>query len=149
KTPADSKPDAERERNNALIVRQNYGFGRVVYVGLDSTWRWRLKTGDTYHHRLWGQIIRWAASDKPLVTGNEYVRFGTREPLYRSGQEIEVVVRLSDLARALGPDALAGARLYRLKKGAPDENAGLVPLTRREHRPRELEAKLRDLAPGD
>ncbi|MFL5341831.1 MAG: hypothetical protein ACJ8F7_16925 [Gemmataceae bacterium] len=145
---ADAKPDAERERANALIVRQHYGFGRVVYVGLDSTWRWRLKTGDTYHHRFWGQVIRWAASDKPLVTGNEYVRFGTREPLYRSGQEIELVVRMSDLARTLGPNALAGARLYRLKDGAPDENAGLVPLTRRENRPRELEAKLRDLAPG-
>ena len=148
KLPADAKPDAQRERDNALIIRQNYGFGRVIYVGIDSTWRWRLKTGDTYHHRLWGQISRWAASDKPLVTGNEYVRFGTREPLYRAGQEIELIVRLSDLARALGPDALAGARLFRLKEGAPDENAGLVPLARKANRPRELEAKLRDLAPG-
>src|SRR5262249_5452871 len=104
--------------------------------------------GDTYHHRFWGQAIRWAATDKPLVTGNEYVRFGMREPIYRAGQEIELIVRLSDLARSLGPDALAGARLYRLQDGKPEENAGLIPLSRREHRPRELEAKLRDLAPG-
>jgi hypothetical protein len=144
----DPKRQAERERDNALIVRQNYGFGRVMYVGLDSTWRWRFKTGDTYHHKFWGQVIRWAASDKPLVTGNEYVRFGTREPLYRAGQEIEVIVRLSELAKSLGPNALAGARLFRLTKGKPDENAGLVPLTKRENRPRELETKLRDLAPG-
>src|SRR5437868_5360782 len=93
-TPSpDPKVESERERNNALMVRQNFGFGRVVFVGLDSTWRWRFKNGDTYHHRFWGQVIRWAATDKPLVTGNEYVRFGTREPIYRAGQEIELVVR--------------------------------------------------------
>src|SRR6185369_1298157 len=60
---------AERERRGAVVVRHNYGFGRVLYVGIDSTWRWRFRTGDTYHHRFWGQAIRWAASDKPLVTG--------------------------------------------------------------------------------
>ena len=148
KISADPKIEAEQERSNALILRQNYGFGRVLFVGVDSTWRWRFKTGDTYHHKFWGQVIRWAATDKPLITGNEYVRFGTREPVYRAGQEVELIVRLSDAARALGPDALAGARLYRLVDGKPDENAGLVPLTRRENRPKELDAKLRDLPPG-
>ena len=144
----DAKEQGENERNNALIVRQNYGFGRVLFVGLDSTWRWRYRAGDTYHHRFWGQVIRWAASDKPLITGNEFVRFGTREPMYRAGQEIDVIVRFSEAARSLGPDALAGARLFRLKEGMAEENAGLVPLSRRENRPREMEAKLRDLTPG-
>src|SRR5262249_30983897 len=69
--PDDKRKAEERERDLGLIVRQNYGFGRVLFVGLDSTWRWRYKTGDTYHHRFWGQAIRWAASDKPLVAGNE------------------------------------------------------------------------------
>jgi hypothetical protein len=145
---ADANGQAQRERNHALIVRQNYGFGRVFFVGLDSTWRWRFKEGDTYHHRFWGQVIRWAASDKPLVTGNEFVRFGTREPMYRAGQEINLTVRLNDAARPLAPDALAGVRIFRVKEGAPDENIGLVPLKRREGRPRELEARLQDLAPG-
>ena len=27
-------------QEQALIVRHNYGLGRVLYVGLDSTWRW-------------------------------------------------------------------------------------------------------------
>src|SRR5439155_12012709 len=89
---ADKKDTAAREREQSLIVRQNYGFGRVLFVGLDSTWRWRYKVGDLYHHRFWGQTIRWAASDKPLVTGNEFLRFGAREPVYQKGQEVEVVV---------------------------------------------------------
>src|SRR5262249_19227670 len=49
---------AASEKDNALIVRHNYGFGRVLFVGLDSTWRWRYKVGDVYHHRFWSQAIR-------------------------------------------------------------------------------------------
>ena len=42
--PADQKlPPTQRERRNAVIVRHNYGFGRVLFVGLDSTWRLRYK----------------------------------------------------------------------------------------------------------
>src|SRR5205085_9147460 len=45
------------DRSAALIARQNYGLGRVLYVGTDGTWRWRFKTGDAYHHRFWKQTI--------------------------------------------------------------------------------------------
>jgi hypothetical protein len=135
------------EREQALIVRQNYGFGRVLYVGLDSTWRWRYKVGDTYHHRFWGQVVRWAASDRPLVAGNEYVRFGTPELVYRPGQDVAVIVRLAEGVE-LGPDALAGARVLRPVPDAAEEAVALVPLSRREAQPRVLEGRLRDLPPG-
>jgi hypothetical protein len=146
----DKKDEAERAKESGLIVRHNYGFGRVLFVGLDSTWRWRYRAGDTYHHRFWGQAIRWAASDKPLVTGNEFVRFGTRDAIYRHGHDIDLVVRLADEAGPLAPDALAAARILRQKDG-PDggeESVALVPLGRREAQPRVLEGKLRDLPAG-
>lgn len=145
----DQERSAEQQREAALIARHFYGFGRVLFVGIDSTWRWRFKTGDQFHHKFWGQVIRWAASDKPLITGNEYVRFGTREPVYRPGQEIEFIARLSELARPLNPDALAGVRLFRKEADQSERSIALVPLTRRESRPRELETKLRDLPPGE
>ena len=50
------------ERSASLMARQNYGFGRVIYLGIDSTWRWRFKRGSVYEHRFWSQVIRWAAS---------------------------------------------------------------------------------------
>jgi hypothetical protein len=147
--PAAAKGDEEADREDALIVRQHYGFGRVLFVGLDSTWRWRFKTGDTYHHRFWGQLIRWAASDKPLVAGNEHVRFGTQEPVYRQGQEVEIVARLGEAMGQLRGDALAGARVFRQGgEGEPEETAALVPLSRREAQPRVLEGRLRDLPAG-
>jgi hypothetical protein len=147
--PPDAKQAAEREKERGLIVRQHYGFGRVLFVGLDSTWRWRYKVGDTYHHRFWGQAIRWAASDKPLVAGNEFLRFGTQEPVFRQGQEVDINVRLTEQTGLLGPDALAGARILRPGDGPDGETAvALVPLKRREAQPRVLEGKVRDLLPG-
>ncbi len=141
--------DEDAERDAGLIVRQNYGFGRVLFVGLDSTWRWRYKTGDTYHHRFWGQAIRWAASDKPLVAGNESVRFGTREPAYRQRQDVDVVVRLAEDVKPLPPEAIAAARV--LQPAGPDgeeKAVALVPLKRNPSQPRLLEGRVGDLLPG-
>jgi hypothetical protein len=131
---ADKKQRAEREREQALIVRQNYGFGRVLFVGLESTWRWRYKIGDVYHHRFWSQTIRWAASDKPLVAGNESVRFGTRGAVFPQGQPVDVVVRLAEEGT---------------KPGGAEEAVAVVPLKRKEAQPRLLEGQvLPGLAPG-
>ncbi len=105
--PLDARPGKNKEDTSAVIVRQNYGFGRVLFVGIDSTWRWRYKVGDTLHHRFWGQTIRWAAADKPLTTGNDYIRFGTPQPVYRQGQEIDVIARLSEDIGTLKPDMVA------------------------------------------
>ncbi|MBW3542226.1 MAG: hypothetical protein KY476_18310, partial [Planctomycetes bacterium] len=65
----------EAERQNALIVHQHYGFGQILWLGIDSTWRWRHRVGDDYHHRFWGQLGRWAAENK-AAAGNEFVKFG-------------------------------------------------------------------------
>ena len=68
--PADNNPAADRpvnaasldrERKEAVIVRQNYGLGQVLWIGIDSTWRWRHRVGDRFHHRFWGQLVRWGA----------------------------------------------------------------------------------------
>lgn len=144
------QPLAERERDNAVVARHGYGFGRVLYVGLDSTWRWRYKAGDLYHHRFWGQVIRWAAADKPLVVGNEYVRFGTPQPVYRPGDVVDVVARLNDNLGALRPDLLVGGRVVRLAEGKDgrEEAVALVPLGQRAGQPRVFEGKLRDLPAG-
>jgi len=147
--PNDPAAAREVERNNALIVRQNFGFGRVVYVGIDSTWRWRFKKGDTYNHRFWSQVIRWAASDRALVAGNEYVRFGAREPVYRADEEVEVIARLSDKVKKLGPEALAGARLIRKPKPGAEEMIGLMPLRPHPVIPREYDGAQGNLPPGE
>ena len=49
----------ERERRELVVARHHYGFGRVLFVGVDSTWRWRFRADSLYHHRFWGQVVRW------------------------------------------------------------------------------------------
>jgi hypothetical protein len=147
--PKDPAAARDVERNNALIVRQNYGFGKVVYVGIDSTWRWRYKKGDLYNHRFWSQVIRWAASDRAMVAGNEFVRFGAREPVYRADEEVEVVARLSDKVKKLGPEALAGARMIRKPKPGQEEVIGLMPLKPHPVIPREYDGAQANLPPGE
>ncbi|HEY7329502.1 MAG TPA: hypothetical protein VH592_17825 [Gemmataceae bacterium] len=135
---------------SALIVKQNYGFGRVLFVGLDSTWRWRYRKGDAYHHAFWGAAIRWAASDKPLMTGNDSIRFGTPQPIYARDEEVKIVVRLGEELGPIKPDLLAAARVLQPGKNGETEKAvALVPLSRRSAQPRVLEGALRGLSPGD
>jgi hypothetical protein len=92
--------------------------------------------------------MRWAASDKPLLVGNEFVRFGPRKPVVPYGEEVTLGVRFSELARKLAPEAPAAVKLLRTQEGKPDEVVATVNLQRLEARPRDLEAKLRDLPPG-
>jgi hypothetical protein len=142
----DKKVKYEPEREKALIVRQTYGFGRVLFVGLDSTWRWRFKKGDTYHHRFWGQVIRWAASE-PLPAGNDQVRYGTPEPVYRQGDKMDVLVRLGDSVDRRKLKNRAGANILRKTLDGKEEPVALVRLSPREGQ-RVLEGRIPELAPG-
>jgi hypothetical protein len=139
-------------RERAVLARQSYGFGRVLFVGVDSTWRWRFRAGDYYHHRFWGQVAQWAASDRllPVTNAAGTIRFGTREPIYAGGQDAEVVVRTSEAVKKLTPTALKGAKVIRLpaEAGGKETPVTLAPLGHPDGRPRDLAGKVRDLTPG-
>lgn len=86
---------AGRDLKEAAIVHQYYGFGQVVWMGVDSTWRWRLRAGDTRHHRFWGQLVRWAARNK-AAAGNDQVRFTLSDIVIDETESVEAVARFSD-----------------------------------------------------
>jgi hypothetical protein len=145
-------PQGDRDegdgRSRALIARHHYGFGRVLFVGLDSTWRWRFKVGDSWHHRFWGQVVRWAAADRPLVTGNDRIRFGPREPVVPQGQDVNIVARLEEGAVQPGQRLDLAVRVMRPGvDGKADETVALVPLAAGASR-RILEGRIRDLPAG-
>jgi hypothetical protein len=141
---------AQRERESALFAWHRYGNGRVLYVGMDSTWRWRFKVGDLYHHTFWGAAIRWAAADKPLMTGNEFVRFGTPQPVYAHQDDVKIEVHFNDAVGQVKPELLAGARLIRLgNKTTKEQPMALVPLVRRPAQPRVLDGRVQNLPPGE
>ena len=113
----------------------------MLFVGLDSTWRWRFRADSRYHHRFWGQVVRWAA-DRPSSASNRAVRFGTPQVTFRPGDVVEVMARFEE------QPPLAGVRVVRLPEGGgAEESVALLPLTRAA-RPNALEGRVRDLPPG-
>lgn len=74
------------------IIHHDYGFGQVVWMGIDSTWRWRRRAGDEWHYKFWGQLIRWAARNK-AASGNEDVRMTLSDVIVDESENIDGVVR--------------------------------------------------------
>jgi len=107
------------ERSDAVIVHQYYGFGQILWMGIDSTWRWRHRTGDTYHHRFWGQIARWAARNKASA-GNEFVRLSLDRNQIESGDQTTIQVRWQPRFAELNPDLSAYIEAF----PEPDDGTG-------------------------
>ncbi|HIA18604.1 MAG TPA: VWA domain-containing protein [Planctomycetaceae bacterium] len=89
------KKREQLEHQNALLTTHRYGDGRVMMITSDRTWRLRYRVGDTYHHRFWGQVLRWAETGK-LQAGTSMVRMGTDRIIYGDGDPVTVTVRITD-----------------------------------------------------
>ncbi len=79
----------------AVLVTHSHGAGRVLYTGIDSTWRWRYRLGDELYARYWGQVVRWAVSER-LSIEDPFVRLGTNEILYPAGAPIRIDALVRD-----------------------------------------------------
>ncbi|MCP5540158.1 MAG: hypothetical protein H7A52_08470 [Akkermansiaceae bacterium] len=106
----------ELEKNNALVVTQRAGLGKVVMMNFDQTWRFRYGVGDTFHHRFWGQMMRWGAGGN-LRSGNEHVRLGTDRLTYTPSDAVEITGKLLDASRRPVVDAELFAEIYRAGGG--------------------------------
>jgi hypothetical protein len=108
-TLAPARTEMERMRllrQNPLILFHRYGAGNVLLLNFDRTWRLRYRVGDTYHHRFWSQVLRWATANK-LSAGTPHVRLGTDRHRYQSGESVVVRAQLFDR----GEEPVAGAKL--------------------------------------
>ena len=102
----------EDERKNAVFVHQYLGTGQVLWIGIDSTWRWRHRVGDKYHHRFWGQLGRWATRNKASA-GNEVVRFGLQKTEIEYGDDAVIQARWTQKFLDQNPNLQAKAIIYR------------------------------------
>ena len=139
-----------RDPARAVIAAQPYGLGKVLWVGSDATWRWRYRVGDVYHHRFWGQVVRWAASGK-LAAGNSQVRFGPVRPKIAEGESVTIQARIAEGVPGVGPNVLVVAKVFRndLKSNQPTGDAvAIVPLRPLPGQPRAYEGTTPALAVG-
>jgi hypothetical protein len=53
-----------------LLVSNTYGVGKVLFMGTDSAWKWRLGFEDKFHYRFWAQVVRWMAYQRNMAKGS-------------------------------------------------------------------------------
>ncbi|MBC8127358.1 MAG: hypothetical protein H8M99_09490 [Gloeobacteraceae cyanobacterium ES-bin-144] len=85
----------ENEAKSALLVTRQTGKGKVALLLTDRTWRLREGAGDLYHHRFWGNLVRWGAG--PVMrSGGDRARMGTDQLTYTPDDTAKVTARLRD-----------------------------------------------------
>jgi len=104
-----------------LLAVQRVGEGKVLFCGVDETWRWRRSAGDRYHYRFWAQVARWMTK-KQLAEGDPRARVSLDRSECDVGESVEVEVY------CVGEDGfpLAGAGVTLLidrKDGSPIRRA--------------------------
>lgn len=81
--------------DHALLCWHQSGAGRVVYLSSPVTYHLRCRRGDRYHHRFWGQLLRWLTAAERSM-GTQLVRISTDRVHYAEGSSVDVTVRLLD-----------------------------------------------------
>jgi hypothetical protein len=92
-----SKPESETAsdlQTEAFLSWQYVGLGRVVYIAAPVTYNLRYGNGDIYHHRFWGQLLRWAIA-REMSTGSKTVHLATDKSNYEKGDSAQIAMRLT------------------------------------------------------
>ncbi|MFN0198337.1 MAG: VWA domain-containing protein [Planctomycetaceae bacterium] len=77
-----------------LLATQFVGPGRTIFVGFDSTYRWRY-LDDQYFDGFWARMVDRAGRSKQL--GGVYpFRLTTDQTQYQPGQQVRIVARFND-----------------------------------------------------
>ncbi|MGJ8694895.1 MAG: hypothetical protein ACSHYF_01135 [Verrucomicrobiaceae bacterium] len=64
-----------------ILVTSRAGSGKVLYMAIDSAWRWRRGVEDLYHYRFWGQVARWMSYQRNMAAGERVrVYFSPERP---------------------------------------------------------------------
>jgi hypothetical protein len=76
-----------------VVATQFYEGGRVVWVGMDSTWRWRA-TAEEVYDRFWIQTVRYLTEGRLL--GDRRRILQTDSETYELGETVRISVLLED-----------------------------------------------------
>jgi len=82
-----------------LLVTSGAGSGHVMFMGIESAWRWRKGVEDKYHYRFWSQVVRWMAHKRHLA-GGEGIRLTYSPENPKLGETIFMQASVMDQAGA-------------------------------------------------
>jgi len=69
---------AEAGEGKPLLVAHNYGAGRVMAFGGDTTWHWVMHGFESAHKRFWRQVVLWLARKDQAMEGSVWVKMEKR-----------------------------------------------------------------------
>jgi len=111
---------ADDPSHSPVLVVQQYGAGRVLWLGTDETWRWRDRLGERVHQTFWLQAVRWGLGSR-LHGQDPRLQAAVDRLLIEPGGSLELMARARTAAGALIRVA-SSATLSRL-----DEHGVVVP----------------------
>lgn len=85
----------ERGSGAPILTRQRLGRGKVFFLGIDETWRWRSRVGERDQDRFFQQLVR-AAVDEPYAVSNNYLAFDADRVTVAPGEAVRVRARVAD-----------------------------------------------------
>jgi hypothetical protein len=100
------------ERKIPVLVYRRFGAGKVLYSGLDETWRWRYEVADLYHQRYWNQVMR-EIMEPPFTVRDARTSLNVGKLVYGPDESIDVRARLRDAEGRPLVNANAEALVYR------------------------------------
>lgn len=84
-------------RSIPAVVQHSYGTGVVLFLGFDSTWRWRREYGDRYCREFWGKVVQFLGL--PHLLGE-----AAKTSLHLSAEHCLVGERVTVTAKLTNPD---------------------------------------------
>ena len=73
-----------------VLVAGEFGRGRVLAFGADSTWLWQMHGFEKEHKRFWRQVILWLVRRDDLVRGDVWVKLEQRR--FNPGSKVQITV---------------------------------------------------------
>lgn len=90
------KDETHLQKPIPLMVTQIYGTGRTLFMGIDSTWRWRYVIGDKYFYNFWVQAIRYLSKGRLSGENKRYLLEIDRQS-YHVGEQVQISLRVLDI----------------------------------------------------
>ena len=90
---------------HVLLASQLYGPGRTVFIGFDSTYRWRYLAED-YFDGFWARLVDRVGRNKALG-GRFPFQVSLGKTAYRVGDRVEIGVRFTEAAAVAEASGLA------------------------------------------
>jgi hypothetical protein len=116
--------NGNRYGNHVVLATTYFPTGRTMFVGVDSTWRWRFPYGETYMEKFWRGAVRYLAQNKLRRKDYRYELYTDRS-LYDLNERIQITARVRDADYRLSREEMQTVKLL-----DPDGNVEDLVLNR-------------------